>query len=388
MNRYRTSEYVGIGHPDKVADQISDTVLDFYLEADPNSRVAAETLVSGNRIIVAGEVNSGRVGRLEEVELKKRIRETIKDIGYGVDTVPGDFNNLSQIDLLLKPQSSNINDGVDKEDGDVGAGDQGIMFGYAVNETEYYLPLPYVISAELLINLNQQILTWGLEGFYTDNKSQTCVRYKTQKGISIADKFLEKIILSCWHKESMDIRDVRIILEENIINPVLNKYQNYLYDEDKVELHINSAGPFYLGGPTADAGLTGRKIIVDTYGGFAPHGGGAFSGKDPSKVDRSAAYMARHVAKSLVKNGYAYEALVQLSYAIGETQPFSIDVKSDSEVPEEQLVKLIRDNFDLSPRGIIEYLKLNDPNSVKYKIIASGGHFLDPTATWEQIKKF
>jgi S-adenosylmethionine synthetase len=160
-------------------------------------------------------------------------------------------------------------------------------------------------------------------------------------------------------------------------------------DEDHdVELHINSAGPFFIGGPTADAGLTGRKIIADTYGGFAPHGGGAFSGKDPSKVDRSAAYMARHVAKSLVVNGYAYEALVQLSYAIGETQPFSIDIKSDSDVPEEELVKLVRDNFDLSPKGIIDYLKLNDPNVVKYKTVASGGHFLDPTLPWEQIKKF
>lgn len=386
MNRYRTSEYVGIGHPDKVADQISDTVLDFYLEADPDSRVAAETLVSGNRVIVAGEISTGRVGRLDEIELKKRIRETIKDIGYGVDTVPGNFNNLSQIDLLLKPQSTNIHAGVDKEGGDVGAGDQGIMFGYAVNETEHYLPLPYVISADLLNRLNELILTGELEGFYTDNKSQTCVRYKTHEDVAIDEKFLEKIILSCWHKESLDIIAVRKTLMARVVAPILEKYKNYITEFP--EVLINSAGPFYIGGPTADAGLTGRKIIVDTYGGFAPHGGGAFSGKDPSKVDRSAAYMARHIAKTLVKNGYAYEALVQLSYAIGQTQPFSIDIKSDSEMPEEQLVKLVRDNFDLSPKGIIRYLKLNDPNSIKYKTVASGGHFLDPTATWEQVKKF
>lgn len=387
MNRYRTSEYVGIGHPDKVADQISDTILDFYLEADPNSRVAAETLVSGNKVIIAGEISSGRVGRLDEIELKKRIRETLKDIGYG-EHVPGSFNSKdAEIDILLKPQSANINAGVDKEDGDVGAGDQGIMFGYAINETEHYLPLPYVISADILHRLNGFILAGELEGFYTDNKSQTCVRYLEHKDVSIPEKIIDKIILSCWHKESMDLEDVREILFTNVIDSILYKYKGYL-GEEMPEILINSAGPFYIGGPTADAGLTGRKIIVDTYGGFAPHGGGAFSGKDPSKVDRSAAYMARHVAKSLVANGYAYEALVQLSYAIGETQPFSIDVKSDSEIPEDQLVSMIRNNFDLSPKGIIDYLKLNDPNSVKYKTVASGGHFLNPTVAWEQVKKF
>lgn len=386
MNRYRTSEYVGIGHPDKVADQISDTILDFYLKRDPNARVAAETLVSGNKVIVAGEISADTGLPPLTGDIKKVIRETLKDIGYG-DQVPGDFSSENvEIDLLLKPQSSNINAGVNKEDGDVGAGDQGIMFGYAINETEYYLPLPYVISAELLNNLNQKILIWGMDGFYTDNKSQTCVRYKHHNNIAVADKFIEKIILSCWHNESIHVDEVGRILKGSIIDPVLEKYN--LYVDNEVDLHINSAGPFFIGGPTADAGLTGRKIIVDTYGGFAPHGGGAFSGKDPSKVDRSAAYMARHVAKSLVVNGYAYEALVQLSYAIGETQPFSIDIKSDSKVPEEELVKVVRDNFDLSPKGIIDYLKLNDSNVVKYKTVASGGHFLDPTLPWEQVKKF
>ena len=386
MNRYRTSEYVGIGHPDKVADQISDTILDFYLRLDPNARVAAETLVSGNKVIVAGEISANTMLPPLTEDLKSVIRETLRDIGYG--NVPGEFNaDDVEIEIYLKAQSKNINAGVNKKDGDVGAGDQGIMFGYAINETEYYLPLPYVISAELLNRLNKLILTGELEGFYTDNKSQTCVKYVEHDGISIPDKFIEKIILSCWHKESLELEDLRVILWENVVDPILMKYSGYIGAE-MPEVFINSAGPFYIGGPVADAGLTGRKIIVDTYGGFAPHGGGAFSGKDPSKVDRSAAYMARHVAKSLVVNGYAYEALVQLSYAIGHTQPFSVDITADSELSEEELVQLVRDNFDLSPRGIIEYLKLNDPNSVKYKTVASGGHFLDPTATWEQVKKF
>jgi len=384
MERYRTSEYVGIGHPDKVADQISDTILDLYLAEDPNARVAVETMVSGNKVILAGEISS--LVSFSKWEIKRNIRQTLENIGYGLG-IPGEFNSANvEIDIYLKEQSKNIHSGVDKEDGDVGAGDQGIMFGYAVNETENYLPLPYVISADLLNKLNELILSKELEGFYTDNKSQTCVKYLSHKGISIADKFLEKIILSCWHKESMDLGEVREILQVNVVDPILDKYKNYIVNPP--EIHINSAGSFYIGGPVADAGLTGRKIIVDTYGGFAPHGGGAFSGKDPSKVDRSAAYMARHIAKSLVVNGYAYEALVQLSYAIGQVQPFSVDVKSDSEYTEEELIKLIRNNFDLSPKKIIDYLKLNDPNSVKYKIVASGGHFMDPAVTWEQIKKF
>ena len=376
-----TSEYVGIGHPDKVADQISDTILDLYLAEDPNSRVAVETLVSGNHAILAGEISSKVAFSYREIE--SNVRQTLEDIGYR--NVPGDFNSDDvNIELLLKKQSANIHAGVDKEDGQIGAGDQGIMFGYANNETEQLLPLPYMVSADLLNKLNELILTGILPGFYTDNKSQTCVKYLNggRKRMSI-----EKIILSCWHNEFIELDEVRATLKNLVITPILVKYEEFL-NTYSPELHINSAGPFYIGGPTADAGVTGRKIIVDTYGGYAPHGGGAFSGKDPSKVDRSAAYMARHIAKSLVANQYATEATVQLSYAIGEVQPFSISVKSDSTSEEDFLVQRIRETFDLSPKGIIEYLKLNDSNVIKYKTVASGGHFLDPTATWEQIKYF
>ena len=382
MERFMTSEYVGIGHPDKVADQISDTILDLYLAEDPNSRVAIETLVSGNHVILAGEISSKVAFSYSEIS--SNIRQTLEDIGYG--NVPGDFNAGDvNIDLHIKKQSANIHAGVDKENGQIGAGDQGIMFGYATKETDQLLPLPYVISADLLNKLNELILTDELKGFYTDNKSQTCVKYYNRghnKRMSV-----EKIILSSWHNEFIELDEVRSTLKSFVIDPVLAKYDEFI-NKFPPELHINSAGPFYIGGPTADAGVTGRKIIVDTYGGFAPHGGGAFSGKDPSKVDRSAAYMARHIAKSLVANGYATEATVQLSYAIGEVQPFSISINSDSTSEEDFLVQRIRDTFDLSPKGIIEYLKLNDSNVIKYKTVASGGHFLDPTATWEQIKYF
>ena len=381
MKRYKTSEYVGIGHPDKIADQISDTILDLYLQEDRNSRVAIETLVSGNKIFLAGEITS-KAFILEE-DIKKSIRKTLDIIGYGPH-VPGDFRSDNvDIQIFIKPQSLNISGGVDKKDGQVGAGDQGIMFGYANKETPEMLPIPYVIAADLLNTLNHQVINRCsyLRGFYTDNKSQVCASYNDEI------KSIDKIILSCWHDENIDLNYVREVLTRQIIFSVLNNYRDLINIGDNIELLVNSAGPFYIGGPTADAGLTGRKIIVDTYGGFAKHGGGAFSGKDPSKVDRSATYMARHVAKSLVANGYAKEVTVQLSYAIGHTQPFSIDVKAVSDFPERDLIQLVRDNFDLSPRGIIEYLELNNPEKVTYRKVASMGHFLNPEYSWEKIKK-
>lgn len=382
MKRYLTSEYVGIGHPDKVADQISDTILDMYLEQDPNAHVAAETLVSGNKIIVAGEITS-TAWFLEE-QIKARIVDTVINAGYNVN-VPCQFRegNLD-ISLFIKPQSPNINDGVNKSNGDIGAGDQGIMFGYAVSEMGegIYLPLPYVIASDILTLLNTKIKTGMLPGIYTDNKSQVCCHYEN------GHIWIEKIILSSFHNKDIEIEEVRSILRKEVINEVLYGYSQYVPKDKEIEIFINSAGPFWIGGPESDAGLTGRKIIVDTYGGFAPHGGGAFSGKDPSKVDRSAAYMARHIAKNLVGNGYASEALVQLSYGIGQLHPFSIAVKSDSVVPEEDLVKLIESTFDLSPKGIINYLRLTDSTVVKYRKVAAGGHFLSPFVPWEKTKIF
>lgn len=379
MNRYLTSEYVGIGHPDKIADQISDSILDMYLEKDRNSRVAVETLVSGNKVIVAGETTS--TNNFSDGDFCRVIKKAVIDAGYN-SSIPCQFreDNLD-IQLHLRRQSPNIHQGVDKEDGQIGAGDQGIMFGFATNETDLYLPLPYVISADLLTTLNHHILNGSIPGIYTDNKSQVCCWYQN------GNIWIDRIILSSFHNEKLSVNEVREILKGRIVDPILKKYEKYV-SKKEIDIFINSAGPFFIGGPEGDSGLTGRKIIVDTYGGFAPHGGGAFSGKDPSKVDRSAAYMARHIAKSLVANDYASKALIQLSYAIGHIKPFSISVDSDSSIPEEILVKLIQENFDLSPKGIIDYLKLNDQTLVKYRYIATGGHFLPSSAPWEEIKKF
>jgi S-adenosylmethionine synthetase len=353
-----------------------------YLSSDPNARVAAETLVSGNKIIVAGEITSK--SSFSEDTIRDEITKTVVRAGYHKN-VPCHFRegNLD-ISLFIKPQSPNISQGVNKEDGDIGAGDQGIMFGYATSEMGegFYLPTPYVMAADILTNLNHKITTGKLQGIYTDNKSQVCCFYQN------GNIWIDKIILSSFHDKSISVEDVRTLLRKEVIDEILYMYGANVPKDKEIDVFINSAGPFWVGGPESDAGLTGRKIIVDTYGGFAPHGGGAFSGKDPSKVDRSAAYMARHVAKSLVVNGYAEEALVQLSYAIGQIHPFSISVKSDSVLPEDVLVKMIEENFDLSPKGIIEYLQLTNSDVVKYKNVASGGHFLSSNVPWEKTKSF
>jgi len=377
--KYLTSEYVGIGHPDKVADQISDLVLDLYLEKDKDAHVAVETMVSGNKIILAGEI--GSKAKIKNSILKKEIIELVDFIGYNPD-ISCDFrsDNLD-INIYIKPQSENINTGVRKEDGDIGAGDQGIMFGYATNETSSFLPLPYVFASDLLLLLNQKIKNKEIEGIYTDNKSQVCCLYNRNKNPKI-----NKIILSSFHSKKLSIKDVRKIINKEIIDPTLSLSRNFVDDKNDIDIFVNSAGGFWIGGPEADAGVTGRKIVVDTYGGFAPHGGGAFSGKDPSKVDRSATYMARHIAKNIVANGYAKEALVQLSYAIGHTEPFSINIKTEKGYrTEKQLIKLVNKNFDLSPKSIIDYLKLNDHKTIKYSNVASMGHFLNPQYPWEKI---
>ncbi len=385
MNRHISSEYVGIGHPDKVADQISDAILDLYLSKDPSARVAAETLVSGNKLIVAGEITSTVMFPPEFIN--RAISNAVIKAGYN-SNVPCQFRDGNlDISIYIKPQSLNIHESVDKSDGDIGAGDQGIMFGYATSEMGklgegLYLSMPYVIAANILNLLNNKIMAGKLDGIYTDNKSQVCCYYQN------GNIWIDKIILSSFHNKKLEVEEVRRILKKEVIDEILEHYRKNISKKEDIEILINSAGPFWIGGPESDAGLTGRKIIVDTYGGFAPHGGGAFSGKDPSKVDRSASYMARHIAKSLVANDYANEALVQLSYAIGQTHPFSISVNSDSKYSEDYLVKLIKNNFDLSPKGIINYLKLTNFNVVKYNEIAKGGHFLNPSAPWEKVKIF
>jgi S-adenosylmethionine synthetase len=258
---------VGIGHPDKVADQISDGILDMYLEQDENARVAAETLVSGNKVIVVGEMTS--ISNFSDEDFHKTIKNVITNAGYN-SNIPCQFreDNLD-IQLYLRGQSPNIHQGVDKEGGQIGAGDQGIMFGFATKETDYYLPLPYVISADLLTTLNHHILNGSIPGIYTDNKSQVCCWYQNE------NIWIDRIILSSFHNKDLSINEVREILKNKIIDPVLKKYEKHI-PKKEIDILINSAGPFFIGGPEGDSGLTGRKIIVDTYGGFAPHGGGAF----------------------------------------------------------------------------------------------------------------
>ncbi|HOG38264.1 MAG TPA: methionine adenosyltransferase [bacterium] len=381
MKKYISSEYVGIGHPDKIADQISDTILDKFLSVNPKSRVAVETLVSDNKVIVAGEVNSDIT--ISDDDLKEEIIKTVSRIGYKKD-IPCTFreDNLD-ISIFLRQQSPNIQESVDKSNGTIGAGDQGIMFGYATSEeSAFYLPMPYVLAAELLITLNFKINTGELDGIYTDNKSQVCCVYDNDR------IYIDKIILSTFHNKKLNVNDVRKILKQKVIDDVLKGYERFILKDHDIKFLINSAGPFWVGGPEADTGLTGRKIIADTYGGFAPHGGGAFSGKDPSKVDRSATYMARHIAKNLVANGYCNHATVQLSYAIGDTQPFSISVSSDQVNIDKSLEQKIFETFDLSPQGIINYLELTNPLRVKYKTISSGGHFFGLNTPWEKIISF
>lgn len=381
MKKFITSEYVGVGHPDKVADQISDSILDLHLEKDQNSRVAAETLVSGRHVFLTGEISSET--SFSDIEIKRRIHETIGEAGYGKN-LPCHFRQGNILfNILLKPQSININSGVNRTDGDIGAGDQGIMFGYATKETKKYHSLPYALASTLLNSLNEKILLGQAPNIFTDNKSQVCCSY--ENGLIR----VEKVLLSTFHHPDFPLEDVRSWIWKEIIEPILGDLSSlengHKFGKSTPEIFINSAGPFFIGGPEADAGLTGRKIIVDTYGGAAPHGGGAFSGKDPSKVDRSAAYMARHIAKNLVANEYCERALVQLSYAIGHTQPFSIWIEGDGDTKE--LVSLVRKSFDLSPKGIIDYLKLTDPSIIKYSKLASGGHFLDENLPWEKIVK-
>ena len=373
-----TSESVSEGHPDKVSDRISDMVVDTYLSMDPVSRVACETLTTTNRVVLAGEI---RGPKINNEELLNKVRDCIKDIGY--DQEGFSWKN-AKIENHLHDQSSDIAMGVDsKGNKDEGAGDQGLMFGYACNETEELMPAPIHYSHKILRLMAEDRKNGNLKGIEPDNKSQVTMLYQNNKPVKVTS-----VVISTQH--SKDINQDKV---KELVIPYIKKSipSNFLESLDPKEIYINPTGQFVIGGPDGDTGLTGRKIIVDTYGGSAPHGGGAFSGKDPTKVDRSAAYAARYLAKNIVSSGAAEKCLIQIAYAIGVSKPLSIFVKlaDKDEVKVKKIMEIIDKNFDLSPRGIREMLKLNNPI---YQVTSAYGHFgRKPTNkgefTWEKTDK-
>ena len=359
-----TSESVSEGHPDKVCDQISDAILDSYLAQDPNSRVACETLIKNNTVIVAGEITSNGTPNIEEV-----IRNTVNEIGYNHDDLGFNGNNC-EIQNLISKQSPDIAQGVNEgegEDLDQGAGDQGLMFGYACSETSALMPAPINLSHELVLKQSEVRKNGELGWLRPDAKSQVSVVYKDDR--KTVD-YVSAIVLSTQHDEDISQDEIKAEVREKIINPIIPT--EWIKEDTKI--YINPTGKFVIGGPVGDCGLTGRKIIVDTYGGMARHGGGAFSGKDPSKVDRSAAYACRYVAKNIVAAGLAERCEVQVSYAIGIAEPTSItvDTLGTGNLSEDEISQIVRDNFDLRPKNLINLLDLKRPI---YKNTASYGHF-------------
>ncbi len=369
-----TSESVSEGHPDKMADQISDAVLDAIIKDDRNARVAVETMVKTGMVIVAGEVTTSTY-----VDLEDLIRDVVCDIGYTSSDVGFDGRSCAVLNAIGK-QSPDIAMGVDEgENKDLGAGDQGLMFGYASNETEVLMPAPIQYSHRLVERQAELRKNGSLPWLRPDAKSQVTMHYKDGKPHAV-----DAVVLSTQHDPSISLKDLREAVMEEIIKPVLPA--EWLHKDTK--FHINPTGNFVIGGPVGDCGLTGRKIIVDTYGGMARHGGGAFSGKDPSKVDRSAAYAGRYVAKNIVAAGLADRCEIQVSYAIGVAEPTSISVNTfgTGKIADELIVNLVRDIFDLRPRGIIEMLDLKRPI---YRATAAYGHFGREEAnfTWERTDR-
>ncbi len=369
-----TSESVSEGHPDKMADQISDAILDAIIKDDPNSRVAVETMVKTGMVVIAGEVRTNTYVDLEDI-----VRDVILDIGYNSSDVGFDGASCAVLNAIGK-QSSDIAIGVDEaEDKDLGAGDQGLMFGYAANETAVLMPAPIYYSHRLVqrqAELRKQgVLPW----LRPDAKSQVTLRYENGKPVAV-----DAVVLSTQHNPDIQLKDLQEAIMEQVIKQVLPA--EWLHKD--TQYHINPTGQFIIGGPVGDCGLTGRKIIVDTYGGMARHGGGAFSGKDPSKVDRSAAYAGRYVAKNVVAAGLADRCEIQVSYAIGVAEPTSISVNTfgTGKISDEMIVTLVREHFDLRPRGLIEMLDLRRPI---YQATAAYGHFgrEEPNFTWEKTDK-
>ena len=373
-----TSESVSAGHPDKVCDQISDAVLDAYLAEDPDSRVACETMIKNNMVFIAGEITSKGSPDLEPV-----VRKTIKDIGYDSDEYGFNGDNC-EFTNLISEQSPDISQGVTEGEGvdlEQGAGDQGLMFGYACKETESLMPLPIDLSHRLVKQQADVMKSGEISWLRPDAKSQVSVIY-SDEGKEIEG--LSAVVLSTQHDDDVTHSEIESQVMEKIIRPIVPSE----WLTNKTDIFINPTGKFVIGGPVGDCGLTGRKIIVDTYGGMARHGGGAFSGKDPSKVDRSAAYAARYVAKNLVAAGVAEKCEIQISYAIGVAKPTSISVDTfgTSASSEEKIVKIINDVFDLTPWGIISMLNLLNP---LYRPTAAYGHFGrdDIDLPWEKTDK-
>ena len=374
-----TSESVSEGHPDKVCDRISDMVVDSFLASEPQARVACETLTTTNKVVLAGEV---RGPELKEDELISKVRDCIKDIGYDQDGFS--WRDQTKIETHLHSQSADIAMGVDSAGNkDEGAGDQGIMFGYACNETDVLMPAPIHYSHKILRLMAEDRKSGKLNGIEPDSKSQITIEYKDGMPSAVTS-----VVISTQHSKDVNLAQVKELCMPYIERSIP---KNLLGSLDEKEIYINPTGNFVIGGPDGDSGLTGRKIIVDTYGGAAPHGGGAFSGKDPTKVDRSAAYASRYLAKNVVASKIADKCLIQLAYAIGVSKPLSIyvDLFDNDEDKNMHVEKLISENFDLSPRGIREMLGLNKPI---YQKTAAYGHFgrdpgSDGSFSWEKTDK-
>ncbi len=369
-----TSESVSMGHPDKLADRISDGVLDAYLAQDPLSRVACETMVTTGLAVIAGEITSKGT-----IDYQQVVRDVIREVGYTDDEM-GIAADTCSVLVAVGKQSPDIAMGVNDDAAkgkDVGAGDQGLMFGYACNETPELMPLPIALSHRILNRLTEARQKGEVSWLRPDSKSQVTVEYEGNKPVRI-----DTIVVSTQHAPEVSNDEIREFVIDTIIKPLLPTD----LDTSHITYHINPTGRFVVGGPHGDCGLTGRKIIVDTYGGWGRHGGGAFSGKDPTKVDRSAAYMARHVAKNIVAAGLADRCEVQLAYAIGVSEPVSVhvDTEGTGKVEDERLCDIVREVFPLTPRGIIDYLELRRPI---YRRTAAGGHFGRAEFSWEKTDK-
>ena len=368
-NYYFTSESVSMGHPDKVSDQISDGILDALLAGDPNSRVACETLCTTNLVVLSGEITSKT--KVDYVDVARRV---IRDIGYTDEKIGFDADSC-QIVVALHNQSGDIAQGVDRE----GAGDQGLMFGYACDQTEELMPLPIALSHRIINRITEVRQQGAVDWLRPDSKSQVTVEYDGKKAVRI-----DTVVVSTQHAETVSQEELAEYIKAEVVRPSLPAD---LVSGD-IKFHINPTGRFVVGGPHGDTGLTGRKIIVDTYGGWGRHGGGAFSGKDATKVDRSAAYMARYIAKNVVAGGLASECEVQLAYAIGVADPVSVhvDTNGTGQIAEDKIAALVREMFPLTPTGIISHLQLRRPIFQK---TAAGGHFGrdDADFTWETTDK-